>query len=156
MNANKISNSSSLHNFFAQVTAHVPDAIKEHIGDNDIGAYINQFIVVIDLNLRYREHLDDITRLTEQLSDATTKPNVFMSFVRLQLLEKFEPIWVFECKCSLSDNLKIIANLFFSATELLECELDYYADADDKNLIVDPESIGWLHEAQLILLKMPT
>lgn len=152
----EISSSSVLHKFFAQVTAHVPDAIQEHIGDEGISPYINQFMVVADLNRNFQEQLDEISELTAELSEWATKPNVSMSFVRLQFVDELEPIWVFECTCELTDGMQIMANLFFSANELLECELNYYADGNSNNLNVDHESASWLHEAQMILLKMPT
>ncbi len=151
----EISNTSALHQFFAQVTAHVPNAIQEHVGVNGIAMYVNQFIVVMDINRKFREQLDDIDTVTQELSALATKPDVEMNFVQLQFINELEPIWVFECTCNLADNLQLMANLFFSATELLECELNYYADEDSNNLEIDPESTSWLHEAQLILLKMP-
>lgn len=156
MNTSEISSTSALHQFFAQVTAHVPNAIQEHIGDEGIAPYINQFIVVADVNRNFRQQLDEISELTEELSGLVTKPNVEMNFVHFQFVDELKPIWVFECTCNLTDGLHVMANLFFSASELLECELNYYADGDSNDLDVDHDSANWLHEAQVILLKMPT
>lgn len=150
----KISTSSALHNFFAQVTIHVPDAIQKQIDGDDITWYINSFLVVTDYKFDHLKNIESIEMLTDELSELATKSNVEMHFVRFELTPEFEPIWVFECLCSISDDCEVVAHLKFTSQKFIDGHLLDYTDRNRKKLIVDQESGNWGHEAQLILLKM--
>ena len=145
---------SNLHQFFAQVTAHVPSAIQEHIDGNDIANYINNFIIVTDVNDDYRSDLDDIEGMTNELTHMAARPNVDLQFNLVRLTKEFQPTWYFDCICDLTDGYQVSGSLVFNSQQMISADLLYYVDADQKEIQADQTSANWLYEAQTILLKM--
>lgn len=134
---------STLYRFISQLTSNVSSNLANLIDTKGLAEHLNYLLFTPDLDTDEVASLDERQNYCRKFSEeiSTNNAPLVLSYVFLSI--DLEPRWVFKLVHCLSDASEIQMLLTFTASRLLQCEIEWYTSKDGIDLPVEINDPYW-------------